>query len=66
MIAPIFKVGNLRECNVVLHLNINQKKDICPGLPAIYLVEPNLENFKAIANDCQKNLYDFVFVNFSR
>jgi hypothetical protein len=52
MIAPIFKVGNLRECNVVLHLNINQKKDICPGLPAIYLVEPNLENFKAIANDC--------------
>lgn len=25
LIAPIFKVGNLRECNVVLHLNINSK-----------------------------------------
>lgn len=52
MIAPIFKVGSLRQCNVVLHLNINSKKDICPGLPVIYLVEPNEDNFKAIASDC--------------
>ena len=70
MIAPIFKVGSLRECNVVLHLNIkpaHQKpREVCPGLPAIYLVEPTEENMKLIASDCQKNLYDFVFVNFTR
>lgn len=66
LIAPIFKVGNLRDCNVVLHVNINSKRDVCPGLPAVYLVEPTEENFKLISNDCQKNLYDFVFVNFTR
>ena len=32
----------------------------------IYLVEPTEENMKLIANDCQKGLYDFVFVNFVR
>ena len=66
MIAPIFKVGNLRDCNVVLHQNINSKRDVVPGLPAIYLVEPSAANIKMIASDCQRNLYDFVFVNFTR
>lgn len=52
MIAPIFKVGNLRDCNVVLHQNINSKRDVIPGLPAIYLVEPSVANIKLIASDC--------------
>ena len=66
LIAPIFKVGNLRDCNVVFHSNINAKRDVLPGLPAVYLVEPTNTNMKMIATDCQKNLYDFVFVNFTR
>lgn len=66
MIAPIFKVGDLRECNVVLHANLKAKREACPGLPVVYLVEPTEENFIAIASDCQRNLYDFVFVNFTR
>jgi sec1 family domain-containing protein 1 len=51
LIAPIFKVGDLRDCNVVLHLNINSKRESCPGIPAIYLVQPTEENFKLIAKD---------------
>jgi len=39
---------------------------VVPGLPAIYLLEPSVGNFKMIASDCQKNIYDFVFVNFTR
>lgn len=66
LIAPIFKVGNLRDCNVVLHANIKAVRQPCPGLGVIYLVEPTEENMKLIANDGQKGLYDFVFVNFVR
>ena len=40
MIAPLFKVGDLRDCNIVMHVNINAKRDACPGVPAVYLVEP--------------------------
>ena len=66
MIAPLFKIGDLRECNVVLNSNISAKREACPGLPAVYLLEPTLENYKAIAADCQNALYDFAFVNFTR
>ena len=52
LIAPIFKVGNLRDCNVVFHSNINAKRDVLPGLPAVYLVEPTVANMKMIATDC--------------
>ena len=65
IIAPIFKVLDLRECNVLFHSGITQKREVCPGLPVVYLVEPTEENIKMIASDCQKNLYDFVFVNFT-
>lgn len=66
MIAPLFKVGDLRECNVVMHVNINSKRDACPGVPAVYLVEPTEQNYKSIARDCSYNMYDFVFINFTR
>jgi hypothetical protein len=51
---------------VVLHQNINSKRETCPGIPAVYLVEPTTENMKLIAGDCQRNLYDFVFITFTR
>lgn len=66
MIAPLLKVGELRDCNVILHSSLKSKREPCPGLPAIYLVQPTQENYQAIAADCQKGLYDFVFVYFSR
>lgn len=66
LIAPIFKVGNLRDCNVVLHCNINSKREACPGLPVVYLVEPTEDNFRLIAQDCQRSLYDYIFINFVR
>jgi hypothetical protein len=64
MLAPIFKVGDLRECNVVLHSNIKAKREVCPGLPVIYLVKPTAENFALISQDLSKSLYDFVFIYF--
>ena len=64
VMAPLFKVGNLRDCNVVLHSNITAKRENCPGLPVIYLVEPTLQNVEHIVSDLQQGLYDFVFVNF--
>ena len=32
------KVGNLRDCNVAVHLNLNSKREQIPDLPAIYLL----------------------------
>lgn len=64
LIAPIFKVGDLRGCNVIQHTNINSKRDQLPCLPVIYLLAPTAENFRLIADDLQKSLYDLCFIYF--
>jgi hypothetical protein len=68
LIAPIMKVGALREHNMTLHLNLDSKakREAVPEVACVYLVEPTQQSFKQIANDSANNLYDFVFVNFSR
>ncbi len=38
ILAPVMKVGNLRDNNVALHLSLNSKRDQIPDMPAIYLI----------------------------
>ena len=59
-------VGSLRNCNILIHQNINQMRERIPDLPAVYLVEPTLANFKQIAQDGVRNLYDYFIVAFSK
>ena len=66
MVAPIMNVGNLRNCNVLMHLNIGHKRDRIPDIPCVYLVEPTEENFKHIADDGCRNLYDYFLITFTK
>lgn len=59
-------VGSLRNCNILLHQNIGSVRERIPDLPAVYLVEPTPANFKQIAQDGVRNLYDYFIVAFSR
>ena len=49
IIAPVMKIGHLRDCNVVFHANLGTKREPIPDLPCIYLVEPTSQNYRAIA-----------------
>mmetsp|Transcript_28578 Transcript_28578/g.20645 ORF Transcript_28578/g.20645 Transcript_28578/m.20645 type:complete len:82 (-) Transcript_28578:1516-1761(-) len=60
------KVGDLRSSNVLLHLNINTKREPVKQVPVVYLVEPTLANFKSIASDAAQSLYDYIFVAFTK
>lgn len=68
MIGPLMKVGNLRECNIVLNFNIQSglKRDPIPDLPALYLVEPTMQNYQLIAQDAKDKLYDMIMVFFTK
>ena len=66
IIAPIMNVGSLRNCNILLHQNINSARERVPDLPAVYLVEPTAQNFQQIAADGQRNLYDYFLVAFTK
>ena len=66
ILAPIMKVGKLRDCNILLYENIAQSRERVPDLPAVYLIEPTTENFKKLAADANKNLYDFFLISFTK
>lgn len=36
--ATVMKVGALRDCNVTLHLALNQKREQIPDIPAVYMI----------------------------
>lgn len=38
VVASVMKVGALRDCNVTLHLGLNQKREQVPDIPAVYLL----------------------------
>ncbi|EAN98933.1 putative sec1 family transport protein [Trypanosoma cruzi] len=65
VIAPLLRVGDLRELGITLHMHINSKRDPVPGAPAIYFCSPTEENIRTIASDAVNELYEWVYVNFS-
>ena len=40
LIATVMKVGQLRECCVALHVNIQGERSKVPDIPALYMIEP--------------------------
>lgn len=65
IIAPLLKVGQLRELGVTLYLHIATERDPVPGAPAIYFCAPTEENITQIAKDCAQSLYEWVYLNFT-
>ncbi|KPI88905.1 putative sec1 family transport protein [Leptomonas seymouri] len=66
IIAPLLKVGRLRELGVTLYLHIATERDSVPGAPAIYFCAPTEENISRIADDCAHSLYEWVYLNFTK
>ncbi|KEG08442.1 putative sec1 family transport protein [Trypanosoma grayi] len=65
IVAPLLRVGDLRELGVTLYMHISAKRDPVPGAPAIYFCAPTEENICTIANDAVNELYEWMYVNFT-
>src|SRR5690349_12745403 len=46
IISPLITVGRLREHGVTLHMLITSSRDSIPDVPAVYLVQPTIENIR--------------------
>lgn len=67
ILCPLMKVQSLREENISFSLNIKSKKERIADVMAVYLVQPNSQNFKLIKNDminCVFDNYYFAFVDY--
>eukprot|EP00598_Pedospumella_elongata_P001545 CAMPEP_0184981196 /NCGR_PEP_ID=MMETSP1098-20130426/11029_1 /TAXON_ID=89044 /ORGANISM="Spumella elongata, Strain CCAP 955/1" /LENGTH=650 /DNA_ID=CAMNT_0027504739 /DNA_START=110 /DNA_END=2062 /DNA_ORIENTATION=- len=64
IISPLLNVGALRQKGVTLHMEISSEREPVPDAPAVYFVRPTEANIKRIAEDCAKQLYRTVYLNF--
>ncbi|KAL9645219.1 hypothetical protein ABK040_002420 [Willaertia magna] len=64
IVSPLFKVGDLRAMGITLVLSIEEKRQSIPDAPAIYFVQPTLKNIDLISEDCSKELYQSIYINF--
>ncbi|KAI7897523.1 Sec1-like protein [Cokeromyces recurvatus] len=64
VISSIMRVSDLRENGVTVHMLLSQDRSPLPDVPAVYFVEPTLENVKKICEDLNRNLYDSYYINF--
>jgi len=65
VIAPLLKVGGLRNHGVSLHIALDTERHPLPDVPAVYFVEPTEDSIKKIVQDLKSNLYESVYVNFA-
>ncbi|KAM3139011.1 hypothetical protein pb186bvf_008822 [Paramecium bursaria] len=64
ILSTLYRVGDLREKCITLHLNLNQKRERLYGVLTLYLIKPSIENINLIIEDFQRDLYQRVIINF--
>jgi len=64
IISPLMNVGALRQKGVTLHMLLHSEREAIPDAPAVYFVRPTEANIKRISEDCAKQLYRTVYLNF--
>ncbi|KTW28144.1 hypothetical protein T552_02003 [Pneumocystis carinii B80] len=64
IISTVLKVNDLRDHGVTVFMQLMSERQPIMGVPAIYFIEPTLENIQKISRDLSNNLYDTIYVNF--
>ena len=66
IIAPLLKVKELHDMGVTLPLLMTKEgRTAVSNTPAVYLCEPTEQNITIIARDCGRQLYQWVYINFT-
>lgn len=65
IISPLLKVNELRENGITVHMHLNSDRLPIPDVPAIYFIQPTLENLKRIGQDMERKIYESYYLNFT-
>ncbi|KAL0218857.1 hypothetical protein P9112_004510 [Eukaryota sp. TZLM1-RC] len=65
LVSTLFKQSCLYEMGFTLFLDLTQKRQPIPSVPAVYLLLPTAENIQRISQDFKNNLYESVYFVFT-
>ncbi|KAK4537742.1 hypothetical protein CDCA_CDCA14G3767 [Cyanidium caldarium] len=64
VLAPLFKVSDLRKHGITLHLSLHTERQPIPDVPAVYLLSATPDAIRRLVQDCQRSLYAKLYVHF--
>ncbi|CUM63187.1 uncharacterized protein PRCAT00000756001 [Priceomyces carsonii] len=65
ILSSVLRVNGLIKCGITYHSLIKARRSPLPDVPAIYFVEPNIENILIIIDDLNNDKYDTFYINFT-
>ncbi|KAI8900670.1 Sec1-like protein [Globomyces pollinis-pini] len=65
VISPTLRLGDLRGAGITVHMALLSDRQPIPDVPAVYFIQPTIENIQILSEDLKKQLYSSVYVNFS-
>ncbi|OLL25073.1 Protein sly1 [Neolecta irregularis DAH-3] len=61
IISSLLRVNDLRENGITIKADRQPIADV----PAVYFVQPTLENLKIICEDLERGLYEMIYINYT-
>ncbi|KAI5965867.1 SLY1 [Candida pseudojiufengensis] len=65
VLSSVLRVNDLLRCGITVHSLINSKRSNLPDAPAIYFIEPTIQNINIIIQDIENDKYEFYYINFT-
>ncbi|ODQ80166.1 hypothetical protein BABINDRAFT_161145 [Babjeviella inositovora NRRL Y-12698] len=65
IVSSTMRVNDLLRCGITVHSLINAPRAALPDVPAVYFVEPTVDNIRHIVADIERDTYAAVYVNFT-
>lgn len=60
ILSLLFKVNDLRDLGVTVHMMLHSIRETLRGVPALYFILPTKENLQRVLKDIQEDLYDTI------
>ncbi|ERM96153.1 hypothetical protein AMTRI_Chr09g14420 [Amborella trichopoda] len=65
ILSPLIHVKDLRKHGITLYFTIDKERQTIPDVPAIYFVQPTVQNINRIVSDASRAIYETFHLNFS-
>ncbi|KAK6461917.1 vesicle trafficking protein Sly1 [Scheffersomyces coipomensis] len=64
VLSSVLRVNDLLRCGITVHSLINSKRTELPDVPAIYFIEPTIDNIVQVIEDIDNDKYESFYINF--
>ncbi|KAK6200937.1 vesicle trafficking protein Sly1 [Scheffersomyces amazonensis] len=65
VLSSVLRVNDLLRCGITVHSLIGSKRTALSDVPAIYFIEPTIDNIVQVIEDLDQDKYESFYINFT-